>query len=177
MNLVVFQDAKRIGLLAGTSDRGVVFRYDKEYPASPDARSLSLSLPIQSDEFSSKECLPFFTGLLPDGDLKRKISEFLHVSESSTIKLLEALGGECAGAVTLINKEYYSADSQVNPVLPFENRYRKIDEIELSAMVEQMEQRPLLTGHQELRLSLAGAQQKLPLARFDGVWYLPLDGS
>jgi len=40
-----------------------------------------------------------------------------------------------------------------------------------------MDYRPLLTGASELRLSLAGAQQKLALARFEGDWYLPLGGS
>ncbi len=177
MNLVVLQYGEKIGLLAGTSDRGVVFRYDKEYLASSNSRSLSYSLPLRFDEFSSKECLPFFSGLLPDGELKRKISEFLHVSESSTLKLLEALGGECAGSITLVNEEEYRSDSFVSKEVPFESRYRKIEDAELSAMVGRMDQRPLLTGGSALRLSLAGAQQKLPLARFDGDWYLPLDGS
>ncbi len=177
MNLVVLEDGTRVGLLVGSADRDVVFSYDTEYLASFDARALSLSLPLRPEEFSSKECLPFFTGLLPDGDLKRKISEFLHVSESSTLKLLNALGGECAGSVSLINEDAYNASIIDSKVSTFESRYQKLGNSDLSAMVERMSRRPLLTSASDLRLSLAGAQQKLPLARFEDIWYLPLDGA
>jgi len=177
MNLVVYQYGEKIGLLCGSSDRGVVFSYDTEYLGSPHAKALSHSLDLRPEEFSSKECLPFFSGLLPDGEIKRKISEFLHVSESSTLKLLEALGGECAGSITFSNEEEYSVASLVPEELPFERKYRKLVDSELSAMVGRMDYRPLLTGDSDLRLSLAGAQQKLALARFEGDWYLPLGGS
>lgn len=60
-------------MLAGSAVWGVIFSYDSEYLSSPDARALSLSLPLRPIKFPSKECLPFFTGLLLDGDLKRKI--------------------------------------------------------------------------------------------------------
>lgn len=177
MNLVVLESGTRVGHLVGSADRGVVFRYDTEYLSSPDARPLSLSLPLRPEEYNSKECLPFFTGLLPDGDLKRKISAFLHVSEASTLKLLDALGGECAGSVSLINEDAYKASLVESKASAFESRYQKLGNTELSAMVERMSRRPFLTGASNLRLSLAGAQQKLPLARFEGIWYLPLDGA
>lgn len=177
MNLVVLESGTRVGLLVGSADRGVVFSYDTEYLSSDDARALSLSLPLRLEKFSSKECLPFFTGLLPDGDLKRKISEFLHVSESSTLKLLDALGGECAGSVSLINEDVYSSLAVDSKDSTFESRYKKVGNSDLSAMVERMNRRPLLTGASDIRLSLAGAQQKLALARFDDIWYLPLDGA
>lgn len=63
---------------------------------------ISLSLPLSADEFSQKECLPFFEGLLPEGDVKRRISDYLHISETSTLKLLQELGGECAGLVSIL---------------------------------------------------------------------------
>ncbi|WP_406539367.1 HipA N-terminal domain-containing protein [Fibrobacter sp.] len=59
-------------------------------------------MPLSADEFSQKECLPFFEGLLPEGDVKRRISDYLHISESSTLKLLQELGGECAGLVSIL---------------------------------------------------------------------------
>ena len=59
-------------------------------------------MPLSADEFSQKECLPFFEGLLPEGDVKRRISDYLHISETSTLKLLQELGGECAGLVSIL---------------------------------------------------------------------------
>ena len=141
-------------MLAGSAVRGVIFSNDSEYLSSPDVRALSLSLPLRSEKFPPKECLPFFTGLLLDGDLKRKISEFLHVSESSTLKLLNELGGEYASSVSLINENAYNSSLVDSKASTFESQYQKIEDTELSFMVERMNQRPFLTGASDLRLSL-----------------------
>ena len=67
---------------------------------SADSVKLSLSLPVQAEEFSQKQCIPFFSGLLPEEDTRKKIADYLHISDTSTLKLLEALGGECAGMIS-----------------------------------------------------------------------------
>lgn len=105
MTLSVYLHDRICGHLLTTGDRGVVFRYDGDYLSSQNAQVLSMSLPLRESEFLQKECLPYFSGLLPEGEIKRQISSYLHVSESSTVKLLEALGGECAGTV-VFNSEY-----------------------------------------------------------------------
>ena len=175
MTLVVSQNNRRVGLLVGTADRGVVFFYDPHYLADGNARAISHSLPLQEQEFSSKQCLPFFSGLLPDGEMRRRISEYLHVSESSTLRLLEALGRECAGSVVLLDEE---TDGQhENLLYSVHGTYRKVDEHELATMIRHMDIRPLLIGSSDFRLSLAGAQQKMALARFFGDWYVPLEGA
>jgi HipA-like protein len=105
MRLLVRQFDRLVGFLESTPDRGVVFRYVGEYLREPGAHALSLSLPLREAEFSQAATMPFFAGLLPDGDLRRRVSDSLHVSESSTLKLLDALGGECAGTVSLLRDE------------------------------------------------------------------------
>ncbi len=177
MNLVVRQFDRVVGILSGTADRGIVFRYDREYCSDPHAREISHSLPLRDGEYPARECLPFFAGLLPDGDLKRRISDYLHISESSTLKLLEALGGECAGTISLSiedSGDFASfAEEQIRP----QDGYRRLETSEIAAMIDRMAERPLLTGDRELRLSLAGAQQKISLARFADSWHLPLRGA
>jgi hypothetical protein len=37
--------------------------------------------------------------ILPEEDTRKKIADYLHISDTSTLKLLEALGGECAGMI------------------------------------------------------------------------------
>ena len=49
--------------------------------------------------------------------------------------------------------------------------------IELQNILEKMSERPLIRADEKLRLSLAGAQEKLSLARINEKWYLPLNGS
>lgn len=174
MTLTVFFGDKKSGLLQSTENRGVVFLYDSSYLADKNAVQLSASLPLQEKEFSQKEAFPFFSGLLPEEDSRKKIADYLHISETSTLKLLEALGGECAGLITISSEE--------NPVLPKQNykldsnNYELLDESRLCEFIENSAVRPLIKADDKLRLSLAGAQEKIALANLNGKWYLPLHG-
>ena len=96
MKLNVFFGNKKAGSLESTENRGVIFIYDENYLNDKTSVPLSDSLPLQREEFSQKQCIPFFSGLLPEEDSRKKIADYLHISETSTLKLFEALGGKCA---------------------------------------------------------------------------------
>ena len=100
MKLDVYLGRTKAVELRSTDNRGVIFEYDENYLSDSASIRLSSSLPLQKEEFSQKECIPFFSGLLPEGNSRKKIADYLHVSETSTLKLLESLGGECAGLIT-----------------------------------------------------------------------------
>ena len=104
MRLVVRQYEVLVGYLESTPDRGVMFRYDREYLSSDSALPLSRSLPLRDNPYSQAASMPFFSGLLPDGELRRRVASYLHISETSAFKLLDALGGECAGTVSLLRE-------------------------------------------------------------------------
>lgn len=175
MKLNVFLGNEKAGTLESTENRGVVFVYDKNYLLNKNALPLSASLPLQSDEFSQKQCIPFFSGLLPEEDSRKKIADYLHISETSTLKLLEALGGECAGLISILPEdETFSLQTSFS--LDSEN-YELLDDNRLSDFIEKMNTRPLIKADDKLRLSLAGAQEKLALAKINGEWYLPLNGA
>ena len=55
--------------------------------------------------------------------------------------------------------------------------YELLDDNRLSDFIEKMNTRPLIKADDKLRLSLAGAQEKLALAKINGEWYLPLNGA
>lgn len=101
---------------------------------------------------------PFFANLLPESDLRRVIARKLGLSEQNDFALLEAVGGECAGAVSLLPAEM--------PVSG-EGSYRSLDDEALDDLVAELPKRPMLAGEAGIRLSLAGAQDKLPVL-FDG---------
>jgi serine/threonine-protein kinase HipA len=180
MRLLVRQFDRLVGFLESTPDRGVVFRYVGEYLREPGAHALSLSLPLREAEFSQAATMPFFAGLLPDGDLRRRVSDSLHVSESSTLKLLDALGGECAGTVSLLRDEEDEDIRRASPspkVTTLGTKYKEISENELAALILDSERRPLLVPQGGARLSLAGAQDKVPLFYHGDSWWLPLGNS
>ena len=104
MTLYVFLFDQFVGTLSTTPNRGIVFQYDLEYLNNGNM-PLSLSLPLREEEYSQAECLPYFSGLLPEGDVRTQVSNYFHVSETSTMKLLALLGGECSGTVTFFNKD------------------------------------------------------------------------
>ena len=68
MTLNVYFGQNLAGRLFSTDNRGVVFAYDTEYLSASTSRPLSLSLPLREQEFSQRECIPFFAGLLPEED-------------------------------------------------------------------------------------------------------------
>ena len=63
MKLNVFFGNEKAGTLESTENRRVIFVYDKNYLLNKNALPLSASLPLHSDEFSQKQCIPFFSGL------------------------------------------------------------------------------------------------------------------
>lgn len=171
MKLKVFFGKEFAGVLASTADQGVVFSYDDSYRTNKSNSALSISMPLSKKEYSQKECLPFFSGLLPEGDVKRRVSDFLHVSESSTLKLLQELGGECAGMISILPE---NKNCSVQKSYAFNNEnYELLDDETLYGFFKNINVRPLLKAKKELRLSLAGAQEKLPLVYFDKKFYLP----
>lgn len=174
MRLSVYFGESLAGHLSSTAENGIVFSYEATY-LEAGLPPISLSLPLNAGEFSQKQCLPFFEGLLPEGDVKRKISDFLHVSETSTLKLLKELGGECAGMISILPEGEPNKAKNVYDFSP--DNYEPVPIKKLSEYIKNTNSRPLLKVKEELRLSLAGAQEKLPLLYKDGEYYLPRNGA
>ena len=134
---------------------------------------LSQSLPIRSEPFDDRASRPFFAGLLPEGGKRKQIAKTLQISTQNDYALLDSLGGECAGAVTLLEPGQLPHP----PGAPREVRW--LDHAQLLQVLDEMPLRPMRAGEDGLRLSLAGAQDKLPVVwDADGLRMgLPLNGS
>lgn len=176
MKLYVYLRNKKCGYLFSTPDKGIVFEYDIDYLSDTENHPLSVSLPFSKKTFSQKECIPYFYGLLPEGDVKKKIAAELHVSETSTLKLLEALGGECAGTVSFFKEEEIIIPPQEEYLFCEEN-YLQIKREEIFQKIKNSPKIPVLMSEKEYRLSLAGAQEKIALTYINGNWYVPLNGA
>lgn len=175
--LDVWLHGARVGALTQVDGR-LSFVYAPDWVAGGHdaARALSQSLPVRVEPFDDRATRPFFAGLLPEGDKRRLVAKALQASEQNDFALLDGLGGECAGAVTLLEPgqvpQASGADGGTAAV-------RWLSEADLLALLTELPKRPLLAGEEGLRLSLAGAQDKLPVV-WDGGQRrigLPLDGS
>lgn len=132
---------------------------------------LSQSLPIRAEPFDDRACRPFFGGLLPEGGKRRQIAKTLQVSAQNDYALLDKLGGECAGAVSLSEVDQASVSSSANDTVQW------LSDLQLRQVLDDMPLRPMRAGDKGLRLSLAGAQDKLPVVLGpDGRIGLPMNG-
>ena len=163
-----------IGTLAQIDGR-LGFSYAADWLAkgatNRDAAPLSQSLPVRAEPFDDRATRPFFAGLLPEGDKRKLIARALHVSRQNDFALLDGIGGECAGAVTLLQP----GQTPRAPDAP--DAVRWLDEAQLLRLLDEMPKRPMLAGDEGLRLSLAGAQDKLPVVAEGERIGLPLFGS
>lgn len=171
--LEVWLFADHVGTLALVEGR-LNFWYLPGWLQQERAVALSCSLPLQSTHFDDHITRPFFAGLLPEGQMRRLIAQQFQVSGQNDFALLDHIGGECAGAVSL------RASGQASPALTIDLKQNEkaqwLSEEEVVALLDELPRRPMLAGKGDLRLSLAGAQDKLPVV-FDGERIgLPLNG-
>ncbi len=167
--LDVYLHEHLVGHLIQDDGGQVFFEYLESWLARPGAAALSQSLPLRQERFPAKECRGFFGGILPEESKRELIGRNLGISARNDYAMLEQIGGECAGAVTFIPA------GQELPKRDYD--YRKLDAKELAGILRELPKRPLLAGEKGVRLSLAGAQDKV-VVRIEGEEVsLPLGGA
>ena len=167
--LDVYLQNDLVGHLVQDDSGEMTFQYVERWLNRSGATPLSQSLPLRKERFRRKECRGFFAGILPEESKREIIARNLGISPRNDYAMLERIGGECAGAVTFI------AQGQA---LPDRNYgYRKLSEDELAAILKELPKRPLLAGEDGIRLSLAGAQDKVAVRIEGGEVCLPLGGA
>jgi len=159
--LAVWLQDRRVGRLWESGGGRLCFEYDPDCLEGDGVPLLSRSLPSGPEPLRGPAVRAFFSGLLPEGSVRRQVAANLGLSEANDFALLAALGGDCAGALRL-------CDEEDGPAL--EPAPVAISENELERRLMELPRRPLLAGEEEVRFSLAGAQSKLPMRRVRGVW-------
>ncbi len=168
--LNVFFDQTRVGSLSINNRRQFSFEYSREWLESPEAFQISISLPMQEDRFPHDTVKYFFSNLLPESAVRKLISKQLGISDKNDFMLLKRIGGECAGAISIL------PESEL-PESPDQYKYRSLSDVQLADIIIQIPRRPLLAGQEGIRISLAGAQEKLALFHKGPDFYIPTNGA
>jgi len=142
------------GVLACDKQHRFSFQYAPEWLAKKDVPPLSLSLPFQENSYPDEKARPFFTNLLPESAVREAVARKLGISPRNEFALLEAIGGECAGAVTLLSRGV-APDNHAG--------YQELLPEQFHEIIRSLPEKPFLAGENGIRLSLAGAQDKLPV--------------
>ncbi|MBN8748898.1 Serine/threonine-protein kinase HipA [Xylophilus ampelinus] len=150
-----------------------VLRYADSWVKSPQARPLSLSLPIPAGEKELRGPVVdhYFDNLLPDsGRIRERLRRRFGAASTTAPDLLAAIGRDCVGAVQL--------QPQGQPPAP----HARIDsealsDDEVARALRHVTSDPVLgqggEDADDLPISIAGAQEKTALLRIDGRWHRP----
>jgi serine/threonine-protein kinase HipA len=161
--LDVYLHSDFVGRLERLEQGRLGFAYEPSW-AEEGGAPLSLSLPARKEHFDDAECRPFFAGLLPEGEFLKSIARAFGVSADNPFSVLAEIGGECAGAVSL-------APLGQDPPFAKSIPPTWLDEEEMGELLDELPTRPLLIGLDQedegVRLSLAGARDKLPVLARD----------
>lgn len=167
--LDVYLHNELVGHLVQDDGGQMVFDYAESWLQKPGATPLSQSLPLRNMRFKRNECRGFFAGILPEESKREIIARNLGISARNDYAMLEQIGGECAGAVTFIPAGENLPERKYG--------YRPVSSQELAAILKELPKRPLLAGEDGIRLSLAGAQDKVAVRIEGNDISLPLGGA
>ena len=158
--LNVFVNQLKAGELWLDNQRRFCFQYDKNWINSKDSYRLSVSLPLRENPYLNDDSYSYFTNLLPEGKILNVLSRKLQIPVSNQFELLRAIGGDCAGAVSLFT------DGAL-PQKPAMYSYKTLTDDHLIKIIKELPENPFMADEAGIRLSLAGAQEKLPVSLKD----------
>jgi HipA-like protein len=90
------------GRIQRRDDGRYQFGYEPDYLARPNARAVSLTLPLRREVFESAVLFPFFSGLLAEGNLKDLQCRLYKIDpEDDFTRLLKTTRYDVIGAVSV----------------------------------------------------------------------------
>ncbi len=153
---VVIDEANRFG-----------FAYDDGWRTRRGSFAISQALPLDGPA-GTASAHAFFANLLPEGRVRQLVARRLGISESNDFALLDKLGGECAGALVIARE---------TPEPAKQHSYRPLDDAEIARLASHGRAFAETSGTAGVRLSLAGAQDKLAVKVEANKLLLPEDAS
>jgi serine/threonine-protein kinase HipA len=157
-----------------TGSSGERLTYREDWIADPQGRPLSLSLPFTpgNQPYRGPLVTDFFDNLLPDSEpIRRRIAARYQTRSTAPFALLAQLGRDCVGAIQLL-------PAGETPVDLASIKGRVLNETQIARLLRDTTASPTLGRHEhdladDLRLSIAGAQEKTALLKRGRSWLLP----
>lgn len=145
---------------------GLTLTYRDSWREAADAFPASLSMPLERAVWPPETAMPWVMNLLPEGEPMRAMQRALGVAQEDLLGLICATGGDLAGALRV-------GGPRLAPGV-----YRRIENAaDLERIITDLPRKPFLAGEEGVTMSLAGAQDKLPVARLDGGLAVPMNGA
>lgn len=169
--LDAWMNGEFVGHWTFTPAGGHSFSYDLSWLENPQGRPLSLSLPLSQGAapFSGSVVESYFDNLLPDSlGIRKRLASKFGTGSTQAFQLLEKIGRDCVGALQL---------------LPGGSPAPEVRRIDAEPLAESDVERILddtvsnrnigVPEEDELRISIAGAQEKTALLWHNDQWCRP----
>lgn len=155
-----------------SSQSGDRFGYFDDWLIDEQSRPLSLSLPFLPGNavYQGRIVADYFDNLLPDSDaIRRRLAQQHHAGGIDAFQLLAKLGRDCVGAIQLlpvdeVPSDIYGIHGDTLGSAEVAQQLRNVTSVPVFGQQNQDD---------DLCLSLAGAQEKTALLRYDGQWLRP----
>lgn len=141
-------------------EQELCFEYAEDYLKKENAKAISLSLELQKEKHKSKKVDAFFSGFLPEAEIRMLLAKKFGISEENDFSFLNKLGGECAGALSVGSSKK-------------QKERKEITEADLNKYFKQIPEKALMSFQADRRLSLAGAQNKLVVIKENQKIFFP----
>lgn len=147
------------------------FRYAESWLIAAEARPVSLSMPLRPAAAPYRGDLveAFFDNLLPDSaEIRRRVQARYRTASTSPFDLLAEIGRECVGALQLLPED--AIPEEIRAI-----RGEPLTDTGIANMLRGVITAPALGLHDDddIRLSIAGAQEKTALLWHHDAWHRP----
>ncbi len=172
-SLSIWANGIRVGTWTIPARGETQLRYDPDWVRSDMGRPLSLSLPfnLENRPLRGPAVSNYFDNLLPDSEpIRKRVADRFKTGSTEPFDLLKAIGRDCVGAVQLLGEDEMPEG---------------FDRVEGKPLAEADIERHLVevvapgrfgavhNPDDDLRISLAGAQEKTELLWRDAKWQVP----
>ena len=167
--LNVLINNRLVGRLEKEPSGAISFQYDGSWLDWEHRFATSLSLPLRKAAYRGGEVAAVFDNLLPDSaDIRRRIAERTGADGIDPYSLLARIGRDCVGAMQFLPDGEALDASGVIQAEP-------VSDDEIERLLADLKHAPLgIDPDQEFRISIAGAQEKTALLRYENQWMRPL---
>lgn len=163
-----------VGYLVKGDDGDLSFTYNAEWLAVPSRHALSLSLPLSEEPFGDVPVRAWFGNLLHENDQLEATMARHGIERSDIAGLLEHLGGDCPGAVSVLGLD----QPPVKRPGTLSEDYNPLDEETLRDIIERLATGKSLPDEMRDPSPVAGVRRKISLAALpDGRFALPKHGT
>lgn len=166
--LNVWYETKLVGQLRRDEIGKIGFRYNDDWLHNGFPISQQLPLSVEDYYPAESKAHKFFANLLPEANARLHIVRDFKIADSD-FELLKTIGGECAGALSILPIGY-------DPIAKV--HYKKLSEENLLKLVIRKGNiASFVSEKNRPRLSLAGAQDKCPVLYDENTYFLPQDAA